>query len=43
LKHTIQKHLINPLSQELLMGNFVDGDTILVAQSADAGLVFKKK
>lgn len=43
LKRTIQKHLTNPLSQELLMGNFSDGDTIHVSQSADAGLVFKKK
>jgi len=43
LKRTIQKHLTNPLSQELLMGNFSDGDTIKVSQSEDAGLVFKKK
>jgi len=43
LKRTIQKYLTNPLSQELLMGNFGDGDTIHVSQSADAGLVFKKK
>jgi ATP-dependent Clp protease ATP-binding subunit ClpB len=43
LKRTIQKYLTNPLSQELLMGNFGDGDTILVSQSSDAGLVFKKK
>ncbi len=28
LKRVIQKYLINPLSQELLAGNFVDGDTI---------------
>jgi ATP-dependent Clp protease ATP-binding subunit ClpB len=43
LKRTIQKYLTNPLSQELLMGNFSDGDTIKVSQSEDAGLVFKKK
>ena len=43
LKRTIQKYLTNPLSQELLMGNFLDGDTIKVSQSEDAGLVFKKK
>lgn len=30
LKRTIQKHLINPLSQEILMGKFNDGDTIKV-------------
>ena len=43
LKRTIQKHLINPLSQELLMGNFKDGDNIRVTLSNDGGLVFKKK
>ena len=43
LKRTIQKYLTNPLSQELLMGNFSDGDTIKVSQSEDAGLVFNKK
>ena len=43
LKRTIQKYLTNPLSQELLMGNFSDGDTIKVSQSEDACLVFKKK
>ncbi|HKI79332.1 MAG TPA: AAA family ATPase, partial [Ignavibacteriaceae bacterium] len=42
LKRTIQKYLTNPLSQQLLMGNFGDGDTISVSQSSDAGLVFKK-
>ncbi|MCK7526540.1 MAG: hypothetical protein MZV64_57565 [Ignavibacteriales bacterium] len=30
LKRVIQKYLINPLSQELLASNFVDGDTIKV-------------
>jgi ATP-dependent Clp protease ATP-binding subunit ClpB len=43
LKRTIQKYLTNPLSQELLMGNFGDGDTIEVKLSADGGLVFRKK
>ena len=43
LKRTIQKYLVNPLSQELLTGNFLDGDTILVSQSKNAKLVFKKK
>jgi len=43
LKRTIQKYLVNPLSQELLTGNFSDGDTILVSQSKNAKLVFKKK
>jgi ATP-dependent Clp protease ATP-binding subunit ClpB len=43
LKRTIQKHLTNPLSQELLMGNFKDGDNIKVTLSEDGGLIFKKK
>jgi len=43
LKRTIQKYLINPLSQELLAGNFGNGDTILVTQSSNAGLDFRKK
>ena len=43
LKRTIQKYLINPLSQELLTANFGSGDTILVTQSSNAGLDFKKK
>jgi ATP-dependent Clp protease ATP-binding subunit ClpB len=43
LKRTIQKYLINPLSQELLAGNFVNGDTILITQSSNAGLDFRKK
>jgi len=42
LKRVIQKYLINPLSQELLAGNFVDGDTIKVNVSERVGLVFKK-
>jgi ATP-dependent Clp protease ATP-binding subunit ClpB len=43
LKRTIQKYLINPLSQELLTGNFGSGETILVTQSSNAGLDFRKK
>jgi len=43
LKRTIQKYLINPLSQELLTGNFGSGDTILITQSSNAGLDFRKK
>jgi ATP-dependent Clp protease ATP-binding subunit ClpB len=43
LKRTIQKYLINPLSQELLAGNFINGDTILITQSSNAGLDFRKK
>ena len=42
LKRVIQKYLINPLSQELLASNFVDGDTIRVSVGEKAGLVFTK-
>ncbi len=42
LKRTIQKYLTNPLSQELLMGNFMDGDKIKVTLSEDGALVFRK-
>ncbi|MBK7631756.1 MAG: ATP-dependent chaperone ClpB [Ignavibacteriales bacterium] len=42
LKRVIQKYLINPLSQELLAGNFGDGDTIKVNLSEKVGLVFLK-
>ncbi|NWF89141.1 MAG: ATP-dependent chaperone ClpB [Ignavibacteriaceae bacterium] len=42
LKRVIQKYLVNPLSQELLAGNFVDGDTIKVGVGERVGLVFGK-
>ena len=42
LKRTIQKYLINPLSQELLMDNFESGDTINVSVSEKSELVFGK-
>ena len=42
LKRTIQKHLINPLSQELLAGNFSDGDTINVSLGLKGKVVFEK-
>jgi ATP-dependent Clp protease ATP-binding subunit ClpB len=43
LKRTIQKYLINPLSQELLTAHFESGDTVNVTQSSNAGLEFRKK
>jgi ATP-dependent Clp protease ATP-binding subunit ClpB len=43
LKRTIQKYLINPLSQELLAAHFESGDTVNVTQSSNAGLEFRKK
>jgi ATP-dependent Clp protease ATP-binding subunit ClpB len=42
LKRVIQKYLVNPLSQELLAGNFGDGDTIKVSVGERVGLVFYK-
>jgi ATP-dependent Clp protease ATP-binding subunit ClpB len=42
LKRVIQKYLVNPLSQELLAGNFGDGDTIKVSVGESAKLVFDK-
>jgi hypothetical protein len=36
------KYLIIPLSQELLAGNFGDGDTIKVGVAERVGLVFSK-
>ena len=36
------KYLVNPLSQELLAGNFVNGDTIKVSVAERVGLVFSK-
>jgi len=42
LKRTIQKYLVNPLSQELLAGNFLNGDTIKVSVGDSAKLVFSK-
>jgi ATP-dependent Clp protease ATP-binding subunit ClpB len=43
LKRTIQKYLINPLSQELLMGNFNSGDIIRVSVSNRGTLSFNKE
>ena len=42
LKRTIQKYLVNPLSQELLAGNFVGGDTINITVGESAKLEFSK-
>jgi len=42
LKRVIQKYLINPLSQELLAGNFSDGHTIKVSVGDSAKLMFSK-
>jgi len=43
LKRTIQKYLVNPLSQELLAGNFNDGDNIAVILGNQGKLEFNKE
>ena len=43
LKRTIQKHLVNPLSTELLMNNYSAGDTIVVSYPGGGRLEFSKK
>jgi len=42
LKRVIQKYLVNPLAQELLAGNFGNGDTIKINVGKRIGLVFSK-
>lgn len=43
LKRTIQKYLINPLSAELLMNKYENGDTIFVSYPGAGQLRFNKK
>jgi ATP-dependent Clp protease ATP-binding subunit ClpB len=43
LKRIIQKHLINPLSTEILMGKFIDGDHIKVTLGNSGQLEFNKE
>ena len=43
LKRIIQRYLINPLSQELLLGNFAGGDNIFVEQGEKGNLFFSKR
>ncbi len=42
LKRTIQKYVANPLAQELLAGNFGDGDTIKITVGEKGKLKFNK-
>lgn len=42
LKRTIQKYLVNPLSQEILSGNFSSGDEIQITLGDKGSLEFKK-
>jgi ATP-dependent Clp protease ATP-binding subunit ClpB len=43
LKRTIQKYLVNPLSTELLLENFIAGDSISVEFDGRSKLIFTKK
>lgn len=43
LKRTIQRYLINPLSTELLMNKYEDGDSIVASYPGAGKLVFSKK
>lgn len=43
LKRTIQKLIQDPLSMELLSGNFKDGDVIVATLDSAGGIAFKKK
>lgn len=42
LKRTIQRYIINPLSTELLMNNFVSGETIIANYNGDGQIEFSK-
>ncbi len=42
LKRVIQTYIVNPLAQELLIGNYEHGDTVVVSKDSD-GLKFTKK
>jgi len=43
LKRVIQKYLVNPLSTEILLGNFISGDTVMVERDEKMNLKFTKK
>ena len=43
LKRTIQKYVVNPLSQEILMNKFESGDNIYVEVGEDGKFYFSKK
>ncbi len=43
LKRAIQRYIEDPLSEEILKRNFVEGDTVIVTTSKKNEIVFKKK
>ncbi len=42
IKRAVQKYFTDPLSVELLKGNFTQGDSVIIDCSADGKFVFKK-
>jgi ATP-dependent Clp protease ATP-binding subunit ClpB len=42
LKRVIQTYIVNPLAKELLIGNYENGDTVVVTKDKN-GLIFTKK
>jgi ATP-dependent Clp protease ATP-binding subunit ClpB len=43
LKRVIQKHVINPLSEEILKGTFGEGDTVTVKLAKEGTIAFEKR
>jgi ATP-dependent Clp protease ATP-binding subunit ClpB len=43
LKRVIQKHLVNPLSSRLLLGDFKEGDLVEVGMAPGGGIQFGKR
>jgi ATP-dependent Clp protease ATP-binding subunit ClpB len=43
LKRVIQKHIINPLSQKILLGEFSEGDSVLIGLDGRGLIEFVKK
>jgi ATP-dependent Clp protease ATP-binding subunit ClpB len=42
LKRVIQHYIVNPLAKELLIGNYEQGDTVVVSKDEN-GLIYRKK
>lgn len=43
LKRAIQKHIQNPLSMQLLEGNFKTGETVIIDAGSDGNILFRLK
>jgi ATP-dependent Clp protease ATP-binding subunit ClpA len=43
LKRVIQKHIINPLSEQILAGDFNEGDTVEIGLDKHGLIEFVKK